>query len=150
MDLRPYQPADRDACLAIFDSNSPRFFAPAERQQIETFLDRPDCPYLVMELDGAIVACGGYALDAEQTVASLVWGMVRADSQKLGLGRFLLLFRLREIGRLGGVQMVRLDTSQHSAAFFEKQGFKVVGVVPDGYAPGLDRVEMVKKLIVCP
>ncbi len=150
MDLRPYLPSDRSACLALFDSNVPEFFDPAERAGFESFLDRPDCRYLAMEHDGAIVGCGGYALDTEAGLASLVWGMVRRDSHKLGLGRFLLLFRLREIGKAGGIRMVRLDTSQHAAPFFRKQGFKDTGMVANGYAPGFDRIEMAMKLVVCP
>jgi GNAT superfamily N-acetyltransferase len=129
MDLRSYLPVDRDACLAIFDSNTPQFFDPGERATFEAFLDRPDGHYVVMEHEGALVGCGGYTITAEERLASLVWGMVRRDSHKLGLGRYLLLFR--------------------AAPFFERQGFKVIRVVPDGYGNGLDRVEMVKKLIVC-
>jgi N-acetylglutamate synthase-like GNAT family acetyltransferase len=149
MDLRPYMPVDRDACLAIFDSNTPQFFDPGERATFEAFLDRLDGHYVVMEHEGALVGCGGYTITAEERLASLVWGMVRRDSHKLGLGRYLLLFRLREIGKSGDIQLVHLDTSQRAAPFFERQGFKVIRVVPDGYGNGLDRVEMVKKLIVC-
>ena len=150
MDLRPYTPADRDLCLALLDSNTPRFFDPGERRRFEEFLDQQNGSYFVMEHDGAIVGCGGYAIEPDKTAARLVWGMVRSDSRKLGLGRYLLLFRLREITKVGGIQMVHLDTSQHSAQFYEKQGFKVFRTVKDAYAPGLDRVEMTMKLVVCP
>ncbi|MDB5218237.1 MAG: family N-acetyltransferase, partial [Myxococcaceae bacterium] len=36
--LRPYEPADRDACLVVFDSNVPAFFAPHEREGFASFL----------------------------------------------------------------------------------------------------------------
>jgi N-acetylglutamate synthase-like GNAT family acetyltransferase len=98
----------------------------------------------VMEHEGAIVGCGGFATERENSLARLVWGMVRSDSHKLGLGRYLLLFRLREITKAGGIQTVHLDTPQHSVQFYEKQGFKVIGIVKD------DRVEMMMKLVVCP
>jgi len=150
MDLRPYTPADRDLCLGLLDSNTPRFFDPGERRKFEEFLDQRNCSYFVMDHDGAIVGCGGYAIEPDNTAARLVWGMVRSDSRKLGLGRYLLLFRLREITKVGGIQMVHVDTSQHSAQFYEKQGFKVFRTVKDAYAPGLDRVEMTMKLVVCP
>ncbi len=150
MDLRPYLPTDRAACLGLFESNVPEYFDPAERTGFEAFLDDPDCPYFVMEHNEAIVGCGGYALAQQDSLASLVWGMVRRDSHKLGLGRFLLLYRLREIGKADGIQIVRLDTSQKAEPFFRKQGFKATGVVKDGYGPGLDRIEMVMKLTVCP
>ena len=150
MDVRPYAPADRAAALAAFDSNTPRFFDPTERRDFETFLDAPFCPYFVMEHDGAIVGCGGYAIEEGASQASLIWGMVRNDLHKRGLGRFLVMFRLREITKANGVHHVRLSTSQHTAPFFEKQGFKVAGIEKDGYASGMDRVEMRMKLSVCP
>ncbi len=102
-----------------------------------------------MEHEGAIVGCGGYLVRAEHHLARLVWGMIRADLHGHGLGRFLLLFRLREIGKLEHIQLVGLETSTNVALFFEKQGFRVVAVVQDGSAPRMDRVEMVKKLTVC-
>ena len=54
MDLRPYLPADRDFCLGLLDSNTPRFFDPGERRRFEEFLDQQNCSYFVMEHDGAI------------------------------------------------------------------------------------------------
>ncbi|WP_293655861.1 hypothetical protein [uncultured Paenibacillus sp.] len=35
-----------------------------------------------------------------------------------------------------------IETSQYSRAFFERFGFIAERVVPDGFAPGLDLVEM--------
>jgi hypothetical protein len=137
MDLRPFRPADRDACLAIFDSDSA-----AERDGFEKFLQNPNGPYFVMEHDGSAVGCGGYRVESEPGLATLVWGMIRSDAKGQGLGRFLLMFRLREIGKVGGIERVRVEASPGDAKFFEGQGFKVLGAVNG-------RVEMVKKLIVC-
>ena len=149
MDIRPYAQDDREHCLGVFDSNAEQSFAQDERGSFNQFLEDTDCPYFVMEHAGAIVGCGGYRVLAEQHAARLVWGMVRADLHKQGLGRFLLLFRLREIGRLNGIEVVELETSTISATFFTKQGFQVVNVIRDGFGPGLDRVKMVKRLAVC-
>ncbi len=150
MDVRPYLPVDRDACLAVFDSNTPDFFESHSRRDFEKFLDGPGGPYFVMEHDGAIIGCGGYSVEDEKAPARLVWGMVRRDWRRQGLGRFLLLFRLREITKRGGVEMVHLDAAPDSAPFFQSQGFKVASIVRDGYAAGLDRIEMTMKLTVCP
>src|SRR5207237_6651744 len=98
-----------------------------------------------MEQDGPIAGCGGYFLTEDKALARLVLGMVRRDWHRQGLGRFLLLFRLREITKAGGVRMVRLETPQHSAPFFESQGFKVVRVANGGYAAALDQVEITMK-----
>jgi N-acetylglutamate synthase-like GNAT family acetyltransferase len=137
MDLRPYGSIDRDACLAIFDSPSP-----SERARFDEFLKAPDGPYFVMEHDGAVVGCGGYTVGPEPDVATLVWGIIRNDLRRQGLGRFLLMFRLREIGKAGSIQRVLVETSQDTAKFYESQGFKVAGET-DG------RVVLVKKLTVC-
>jgi GNAT superfamily N-acetyltransferase len=149
MNVRPYLAADRDACLGVFDSNTPDYFKLHERRQFEDFLEAPDSFYFVMEQEGAIAGCGGYFITEDKARARLVWGMVRRDCHRQGLGRFLRLFRLREITKRGDVQMVSLETSQHSAPFFGSQGLKVVSVAKDGYAAGLDRVEMTMKLTVC-
>lgn len=150
MNLRTYTAADRPACLEVFDQNCPRFFALEERENFEEYLDAPQGPYFVLEREegGAILGCGGYALEGTG-IASLVWGMVLPAFQRQGLGRYLTMYRLREISRQNGPQLVRMDTTQHSSAFYEKLGFRVIGVKQDGYAPGLDRVELMKKLEVC-
>jgi N-acetylglutamate synthase-like GNAT family acetyltransferase len=142
MELRPYVSADREACLQVFDSNVPAFLNAASRVDFETFLDHPPGPYFVMEHDGRVLGCGGYKVTPESGHGELVWGMIRNDAQRLGLGRLLLMFRLREVGKVGGIHSVRAETSRQAARFFEGQGFKMAGAVEN-------RVEMVKKLTVC-
>jgi ribosomal protein S18 acetylase RimI-like enzyme len=149
MNLRPYTTNDRSRCLEIFDLNCPRYFAYEERENLAEYLDHPDGPYFILENDeGQALGCGGYALEASGA-ASLVWGMIHPQWHRQGLGRFLAMYRLREISRQGGVQLVRMDTTEQSVGFYEKLGFRVIGVKKDGYAPGLDRIELIKKLEVC-
>jgi ribosomal protein S18 acetylase RimI-like enzyme len=149
LELRPYQSADRAACLEIFYANVPGgYFAPEERVDYEEFLDHPPGPYLVLEHEGAVWGAGGWVVE-EGGIVSLCWGLIAPRGQKKGLGRLLAMYRLREIAKLPGVRLVRLDTSPRTAGFFEKLGFHVVAVKKDGYAPGLDRVEMLKRLEVC-
>lgn len=150
LEIRPYQSADRDSCLALFDANLPGgYFAPHEREDYIDFLDGLDSPYFVMEHDGAVIGAGGFHIEENGAIASFCWGQISPAFHRRGLGRLLVMYRLREIAKLPGISMVRLDTSQHTAAFFEKQGFHVVAIKKDGYAPGLDRVEMSKRLEVC-
>jgi len=40
------------------------------------------------------------------------------------------------------VRRIRLDTSQHSAPFYARQGFTVTQRTPDGFAPGMDEIKM--------
>ena len=84
-----------------------------------------------MDHDESVVGCGGYSLSSDQSTATLRWGMIRDSSQKMGLGRLLLMYRIREIGRAGTVGIVFAHSPQLSAGFFEKQGFRVNGTAAD-------------------
>jgi ribosomal protein S18 acetylase RimI-like enzyme len=148
MPFRPYVPADRAACLAILDSNVPRYFAPAERAQFAAFLDAPLGFYGVLSVDGeAPVGCGGIALSKESArVANLTWGMIHADRHGQGWGRALLHARLQHLAKLPGVDQVTLNTTSQAAGFYRRFGFRDAAFVPNGYGPGLDRYEMVLAL----
>ena len=54
----------------------------------------------------------------------------------------LLTAIVGEILGLENVHAVRLETSQHTRAFFERSGLRAVDVVRNGFGPGLDRVAM--------
>jgi GNAT superfamily N-acetyltransferase len=140
---RAFVPGDGPACQAIFDSNVPEFFAPAEREAFASFLAALPGPYLVLEAEaGKVVACGGYAVAPGTATADLCWGMVLRAYHRTGLGRLLLLVRLERIRAEAAVHDVALNTSQHTRGFYERLGFLVERVQPSGYAPGLDRCDL--------
>lgn len=139
MDIRPYIVTDRNACLAIFDSNSPDFIPNESRPGFTAFLDAPS-DFFIAEHNGEIVGCGGFKISGE--TARLHWGMVHRKWQRQGLGRFLLFYRLREITRNPAVQGVGLEAPRQAAPFFAGQGFREI-------AGDSARVEMSKRLIVC-
>ena len=141
--VRPCAPADLTACLAIFDSNVPEFFVPTGREEFASFLAAPPGPYLVLEHEaGTVVACGGYAVAPGTSTADLCWGMVLRAHHRSGFGRLLLLARLERICADGAAQDAALNTSQQARGFYERLGFVVERVRPNGYAPGLDRCDM--------
>jgi GNAT superfamily N-acetyltransferase len=151
--IRAYNATDRQACLDIFDSNCPQYFAPSERKYIENWLtaqneERPTYPnsaedrFYVLEYEGKIVACGGFYLLKDENSASISWGMVHADHHKKGFGRDLFQYRLEVVRQLRPGVKILLDTSQHTFGFFEKMGMKVKEVTEDGYGAGLDRYDM--------
>lgn len=77
MTPRPYRCTDVTACLSIFDSNVPTYFAPAERGDFERFLHEHAVPraFQVIEVESQVVACGGLWHCGDGS-ASLCWGMV--------------------------------------------------------------------------
>ncbi|RMN80517.1 GNAT family acetyltransferase [Pseudomonas cannabina] len=140
--LRPYTLADRDRCLDIFDTNVPRYFDPAEREQFASFLMAPLGHYFVVERDGEVVACGGYLVLSDPSVAELTWGMVSSDRHGSGLGRFLTEARLDVMRALPGVTRAYINTSQRVQGFYSHLGFAVILVEADGHGCGIDSVRM--------
>ena len=149
--FRRWRPDDAQACLAVFDSNVPTYFATAERPAFAAFLVEMPCAYLVGEAaDGGVVACGGWfhAPERGEGVAGLAWGMVRRDWHGRGVGRQLLEARLAGVRVMPGVHTLAISTSQHTEAFYARAGFAVAERAADGHAPGIDRVEMRCRLLV--
>jgi N-acetylglutamate synthase-like GNAT family acetyltransferase len=110
--------------LAIFESNTPEYFAPGDRVEFASFLDDPAGAYFVCALrDGRVVGCGGYYLVTAQRLAGLTWGMVHREVQRQGIGGQLLQFRLSDIRRMAAVEKVRVRTTHLSEAFFRQFGF---------------------------
>ncbi|MGX9782939.1 GNAT family N-acetyltransferase [Janthinobacterium lividum] len=148
--VRVYQASDRDACLALFDGNTPRFFDPSERVRFAAWIDAAAQPYLVIErvIDGdvRIVACGGHAIEADGMTASLSWGMVAQDLHGQGLGQALTQARLDAISAMPQLTSVTMNTSQYTQGFYARFGFVAVKVTPDGIGPGLDQWDMVLQL----
>jgi ribosomal protein S18 acetylase RimI-like enzyme len=139
--LRAYQPADRDACLALFESNAERYFSPGDRDEFACFLDAPQGFYGTLDDDnGRIVACGGVGTRGDAAV--ITWLMVHASRHGQGLGRTLLDHLRNQAGQLPQARRVILTTTQKTAGFFERFGFHVVRTIANGYRPGLDRLDM--------
>ena len=54
----------------------------------------------------------------------------------------MVLLRLSWLGQHPEIELVKMDTTQHTVRFFEKLGFVVQKTEPDHYGPGLHRYDM--------
>ncbi|MEP2990870.1 MAG: GNAT family N-acetyltransferase [Parasphingorhabdus sp.] len=143
--IRTYQIADKVACLRIFDSNIPDFFDRSERDLLSHFLDSPIGAYFVVERDGAVIGSGGFRKE-DRGQARFTWGMVHRKHHGDGLGQLLAEHRLQEIEKSGEYSEVEIHTTPKVAPFFEKFGFESRKIEPDGFASGMDQVQMTKPL----
>lgn len=141
---RDYTARDFDACMALFDSNIDPFFLPEERPEFAAYLKEPPEAFLVIEEQGQMIACGGYAVSKEG-VATFCWGMVHRAYHGKGVGRSLSEHRLALIAGHPDVREVQLHTSQHTSGFYQKLGFVITDTKENGYGPGLHRQDMVLK-----
>ncbi|HEY3835904.1 MAG TPA: GNAT family N-acetyltransferase [Bryobacteraceae bacterium] len=140
MDPRPYSStSDRSACLALLIGGKS-----AEHDEFARFLDDCDpAAATVLEHDGKIAGFGGWVID-EDGAAELVRAVIRSDLRRMGLGRFLVMYRLRQITQSGReIAFVRARVPAEAAGFYEKQGFKRQ---PGGMGGS---VELVMKMKVC-
>jgi len=144
--IRQYRIDDKPSCLNIFDSNLPKYFDPSERADFASYLDAPSGHYLVGEINGRLIACGGWGQLPDRSTATLDFGMVHSDYHGTGIGSQMLERRLADMTGIAKIKTVVLDTSQHVAGFFERFGFSETSVVPNGYGPGLHRHNMTLKL----
>lgn len=146
---RPFISADRLACLSIFDSNAPPFFAPEEHVEFCEHLENLDdieTPYIVLVRGDVVVACGGLTVDMTCQKALLVWGMVERELHGIGLGSILTQARLTLARAKPDLTKIKLSTSQHTNGFYERFGFALSKITPNGFGPGLDRLDMTLEL----
>jgi len=62
------------------------------------------------------------------------------------LGTHLTQARLALARAAPGINEVLLATSQHTHGFYEGFGFTAANITADGFAPGLDRWDMILRL----
>lgn len=142
-----YQPEYQDACVSIFDSNVPRYFAPQEKDKFVAFLNRPNKSfYVVMSVADEILACGGFIINDDKTIVWLRWGMVQHSLHQRGLGRYLALGRMALLCREECLESIRVGTTQYTCAFHEKLGFRIYETSQNGIAPGFDEYRLMLKL----
>ncbi|MBK4734174.1 GNAT family N-acetyltransferase [Noviherbaspirillum pedocola] len=141
--IRPYRDADRDAVIAAFRSNVPEHFPASEEPWLVSALEEPDGPFFVIEDEGEIVGCGGYELSDFYNLGTLVFGLLRADRHRTGLGRMLLLHRLLAMAEDPmRPRYVTIDTHPHVAGFYLRHGFHEMARWSGGYRSGRDRVDL--------
>lgn len=142
--FRPYAAADFTACLDLFDANCPEFFAPNERADYSAFLGLGREGYDVCLVDGSIVGAFGL-IDGGAGCTHLNWILLDPRFQGAGIGS-AIMHRVDASARASGSALVRIAASHKSAPFFGRFGAKAVKVIPDGWGPGMHRVDMELRL----
>ena len=137
-EFRPYQPADLAACLALFDGNCPEYFAPNERNDYQGFLAAAPAGYEVCLVGGRIV--GAFGVLREASGLSLRWILLAPEAQGRGLGRAIMNCVAETARTQGGP--LSIAASHKSAPFFANFGARAVHHTPNGWGPGMHRVDL--------
>jgi GNAT superfamily N-acetyltransferase len=139
--FRPSTAGDRAACLAIFDANCPEFFAPNERADYAAFLDSASDAYTIVLSAGRAIGAYGVFPGAAPGECRLSWILLDPASHGRGIGR-AVMSRAAADARAQGASVMRIAASHKSAPFFARFGATVVRTTPDGWGPGMHRVDM--------
>jgi GNAT superfamily N-acetyltransferase len=139
--FRAYQSPDAAACLALFDENCPTFFAPNERDDYRLFLHGDVSSYEVCVIDHRL--CGAFGVYRVPIGGlALRWILLSPNVQGKGIGS-AIMGRVLAVARAHGGESLQIAASHKSAPFFAKFGAREVATTPDGFGPGMHRIDMV-------
>lgn len=139
-EFRPYAATDLAQCLSLFDENCPEFFALNERVDYGAFLHQEPSRYWVCVVAGRVA--GAFGLFArEHGAPSLNWILISSHVQGTGIGSQMMQ-RTMEEARRQGCRVIDIAASHKSAPFFARFGAIKVSEVPDGWGPGMHRIDM--------
>jgi GNAT superfamily N-acetyltransferase len=139
--IRPYVTSDREACLALFDANCPGYFAPNERANYETFLNDSPPAYSVCLEGDAIIGAFGVLPGSDAGKYHLNWILLAPHAQGRGMGSAIMKHAVAS-ARRSGARRLAIAASHRSAPFFARFGAQRLAYTPDGWGPGMHRVDM--------
>lgn len=136
----PFDAGRKEDCLALFDANCPKFFAPNERAEYAAYLDEIGSGY-TLAVRGPDIVAGFAVVTAAGGRARVNWILVDPAAQGGGVGREMMA-QARRLAAERGATVVDIAASHLSAPFFARFGAREVARTADGWGPGMHRVDM--------
>jgi ribosomal protein S18 acetylase RimI-like enzyme len=154
--IRPMTAGDKPAIIKML-SQMPEF-KPSEVAVAEEVLDehlrnpvKSGYHVFVAEIDSLVsgYVCYGPTPLTESTW-DIYWLAVATDKQSQGIGKSLLGYAEEKIRQADG-KIVVIETSskanyETSRRFYQAQGYEMAGSIADFYAPGDDKLILLKRL----
>ena len=143
--FRKYHPSDREDLVKLFLSNVPAFFAQNELQDFINYLqEHPENYYLLLH-HGVVIGAGGFYFKEKENEIRISWTMIHPSYHKMGQGRSLIEYCMKEArDRYPAVSFI-VHTSQHAKDFYARLGFEVEHTEKNHWAPNLDLYIMRKE-----
>lgn len=141
--LRPYQPTDLAALVAIDRACFPRGIA-YSRRVLQEFLGAEDAHSILAEDEGQVI--GFIVTEAQVAQAHIITLDVLPAYQRRGVGTLLLKAAEQQLTRRG-IESITLETATNNEpaiAFWKEHGYVPYGKANDYYAPGVDACLMHK------
>ena len=130
-----------DDCLALFDLNCPKYFAPNERADYEAYLKTTDDNYKVTYSHDELAAAFGMGINEQNNHAYITWIMVSPNTHGQGVGAQMMNTAI-DFAKSKNAVVIDIAASHLSAPFFAKFGAKTVQTTKNGWGEGMHRVDM--------
>ena len=142
-EIRLWDGENKEPLIELLRLQTPRYFAPAEEQDFNVYLENHADNYFTLVEGGTTIGCGGinYGFDGGKT-ARLSWDIIHPRKQGMGYGSDLVKHRLREIAKHPGIERVVVRTTTEAEKFYEKFGFELVYSEKDFWASGFHLREL--------
>ena len=132
-------------CLRLFDENCPQYFAKNEKSEYVGFLKSNPQGYVVAISEEKVVAAFGLIDTPDARRARLSWIMVSPNSKGSGMG-MKMITHAKSTAIENEVAAIDIAASHLSAPFFQKFGAAELNEVPNGWGPGMQRIDMELRL----
>ena len=142
MKIRAYRREDKASVISLLTANTPSFFHPSERQDLEDYLENEVEEYFVVEESDEIIGAGGIIYFPEEGAARLSWDIVKPESQGKGAGRKFSEYRIDRLRKNESIHVIVVRTTQLVYTFYEKMGFELTRIEKDFWADGFDLHQM--------
>lgn len=142
MIIRPYKPDDRTAVLELLKLNTPDYFAPSEKVDLEKYLDLEIEDYFVIEENFEIIGAGGINYFPEDKTARISWDIIKPNAQGKGIGTRLTEYRIKLLHKHNGIDLIVVRTTQLVYKFYERLGFNLIEIEKNYWAKGYDLYQM--------
>lgn len=140
MVIIPYTSEYKEQLKEIFTLNTPTFYAEAELNDFDLFLEERSETYFVIKSMGKLAGAGGYIHTNYN--GRLIWNMIDPTYKGQGLGKTLVTYCIEDLKRNHNVSTIEVWTSQHAQNFYSKFGFSILSKKPNFRGLGLDLYHM--------
>jgi len=140
--IRDYKRQDKNAVLDLLRLNTPHYFAVEEEKDLVYFLENEIEYYFVLECNEKIAGCGGFNFSGDHTTGKISWDIFHPDYQGRSFGSKLLHYRIEKLKEFTELESITVRTTQLVYKFYEKNGFELLEIAENYWAPGFHLYKM--------
>lgn len=146
--IRKYSNKDKLTVIDLLQQNTPYYFDPVEKSDLENYLDNEVEDYFVYEENAKIIGAGGINYFPQDKLARISWDILAPEAQGMEIGKKLMHFRINHLNKNPNVDLIVVRTTQLVYGFYEKMGFHLVKIEKDFWAKGFHLYLMQMKNVI--